>query len=524
MPSLRPGPKVRLVAATPRPLDHAVATARTCYSPSGIVTPEQVAGDGLDEDRRRRRRSRRDALARSLYAAGHHTTLQHAHFQFAIEDVSRQAVWAFLHAHPFYNSEQVSQRYVEVRDDAIARPPLSGEAADVYGRAVERQTAAYRRLTDLLLPAARAAWATRFPARARRTEDADGARAVRRKAAEVARYVLPLGTLTYLYHTVSGVTLLRYHRLCGSGDAPTETTLLVRAMLAEVLAIEPGYRALLEEPLPPEALPEHGLGAGAGMAPGFVAEFDAELRDRTSLLVSRKPDNQALVAAAVREVLGLPRPALSDAEALAKVLDPAENRLLAESLNLTTLSKLGRCLLHASYTFRKRLSHSADSQDQRHRTTPGSRPLLAGQATGDPDYVVPALVAQDDVALALYRETMEATWEAAGRLAALGVPDEWRSYVLPNAVRVRFSESADLAALQHKLRMRLCYNAQEEIWRAALDEAEQVAAAEPEIGRWLLPPCGVRHRAGQRPYCPEGPRFCGVKVWKLARADYVRVI
>jgi len=156
--------------------------------------------------------------------------------------------------------------------------------------------------------------------------------------------------------------------------------------------------------------------------------------------------------------------------------------------------------------------------------TPGSRPILAAQVRDEPDYVTPALVARDAAAARLYEETMAATWEAAGRLATLGVDEQWRAYVLPNALSVRFTESADLASLQHKMRMRLCYNAQEEIWRASLDEAEQIAALEPEIGRWLQPPCGVRHRAAQRPYCPEGPRFCGVKVWRLGREDYVRVI
>ena len=45
---------------------------------------------------------------------------------------------------------------------------------------------------------------------------------------------------------------------------------------------------------------------------------------------------------------------------------------------------------------------------------------------------------------------------------------------MPNAVALRFHESTDLLNLHHKLRMRLCYNAQEEIWRASRDEAEQV--------------------------------------------------
>ena len=32
---------------------------------------------------------RRDALAKDLYAAGHHTTFQHAHFQFALDRISK---------------------------------------------------------------------------------------------------------------------------------------------------------------------------------------------------------------------------------------------------------------------------------------------------------------------------------------------------------------------------------------------------------------------------------------------------
>ena len=55
-------------------------------------------------------------------------------------------------------------------------------------------------------------------------------------------------------------------------------------------------------------------------------------------------------------------------------LDPAENRYFGEAMNVLTLSKLSRALLHASYTFRKKLSHTADSQDQRHRMTPGLAP------------------------------------------------------------------------------------------------------------------------------------------------------
>ncbi|HYV42303.1 MAG TPA: FAD-dependent thymidylate synthase, partial [Thermoanaerobaculia bacterium] len=228
------------------------------------------------------------------------------------------------------------------------------------------------------------------------------------------------------------------------------------------------------------------------------------------------------LASSVREILGLARAALSDDEAIRLVLDPAKNRLLGETLTLTTHGKLSRALFHPSYTFRKKLSHTADSQDQRHRMTPASRPALPAYLSEEPDYIVPMLVADVPEAADLYQETMRQTWDAINELRSRGVADEYAAYLLPNAVALRFTESADLLNLHHKFAMRLCYNAQEEIWRASLDEALQIREVNPRIGPWLLPPCTLRHLAEVRPVCPEGDRFCGVVVWKQDATHYVR--
>src|SRR6266446_2896213 len=234
---LSPAPEVAITNAFARPFDNVVATARTCYSGSGIVRDAQILGDPeAPAATREERRRRRDALARDLYQAGHHTTLQHAHFQFALSNVSRQFLWSFLHSHPFYNSEQVSQRYVTVKPGNYAVPPLAGQARTVYEETIARQQAAYEDLCRLLVRPASDAYYRSFPSRRRLA--ARYAKEIQKKAQEVARYVLPVATFAYLYHTVSGLTLLRYHRVCREPDTPLEQRLVVGRMVEELLARE----------------------------------------------------------------------------------------------------------------------------------------------------------------------------------------------------------------------------------------------------------------------------------------------
>ena len=532
---LSPPPEVILTQAFVRPFDNVVATARTCYSGAGIVRDEQILGAPLPEAERNERVRRRDALARDLYQAGHHTTLQHAHFQFALSNVSRQLIWSFLHSHPFYNSEQVSQRYVTVKPGQVVVPPLSGPALEIYRDTVARQQTAYEELCKALLGPAGEAYYDRYPSRRRHAATWD--KEVRKKAQEVARYVLPVATFAYLYHTINGATLLRYWRASAQGDVPLEQRLVVGRMVDELLRLDPGYRAILEDPIPFDELPETTAMraaevADAGSAPqagesrrrAFREEFDRDLDGRTSRLIDWPARNEETLAQAVREVLGLPRTRLSDDDAIALVMDPARNRYLGESLNLTTLSKLSRTMAHCHYTFRKKMSHAGDSQNQRHRMTPASRPILEAQLGGEPDYETPPLVPVDPAVHRRYREAMEIAWDGIRRLLALGTPAEDALYLLPNAVSIRFTESASLLDLRHKHAMRLCYNAQEEIWKASLDEALQIRDVHPRIGTWLLPPCNLRQSAGLTPICPEGKRYCGERVWTYRLEDYSRVI
>jgi thymidylate synthase ThyX len=505
-------PIVRLTKAFATPYRNVVATAKTCYSSKGIVSDDQV-GEA----------EKFTPLVQSIYEAGHHTTFQHAHFQFSLENVSRQFIWSFLHAHPFYNSEQVSQRYVAVKPDTVAVPELPPDQAAIYRSALDLAFTAYRDLCTQLEGPVRNEFFRRFNRSERMAKAHD--RAISRKAQEAARYVLPVATFAYLYHTVSGITLLRYYRLARQQDTPSEQMIVLQQMVDELLRFDENYSITLQEPLAEEALPERlWLHNDAARAARFAEAFDAELGPLTSRLVGHTANGDALVAEAVREMLALLPGDLSDEQAIRLAADPATNSLLGESLNLTTLHKLSRALVHPHFTFRKKLSHAADSQDQRHRMTPGSRPYLSAHLTGSPDYITPEVIRTDEACHARYRDTMDQLWEHINRLRALGAEPEVLAYLLPNAVSVRFSESADFLNLRHKHQMRLCYNAQEEIWKAAVEEATQIRTVLPQLGRYLLPPCGVRALARQKPICPEGPRFCGERVWKMDLSEYRRVI
>jgi thymidylate synthase ThyX len=516
-----PEPEVELQSALQNPYDTIIAAARTCYS-SKVVTPQDVSKD-------EKSRELRDRIYDGIYDAGHHTTIQHPTFVFTLKKVSRQFIWSFLHAHPFYNSEQVSQRYVEVKPQNFTTPPLAGRALEIYRAACESMMEAYFWLIDVLQPDVEREWFKLYPARARQKEKWENA--IHKRVLEAARYVLPVATHAHLYHTVSGITLHRYKKLCDAFDVPQETKLVVDKMVEAVRAFDPLFFRKLDDPIPLEKTLEYELfekfhrEAPVERGAAFIREFDAGLGDLRSKLVDWKANAEPVMAQSVRSVLGLPRTEMSDVDAIDAVMNPSKNRILGEPLVLTTFSKLSRAMHHPHYTFRKKLSHTADSQDQRHRMVPGSRPILAAQFVhGRPDYVLPTVVERNSRAAEAVAKLFTKTWEAIAALRTEGVAWEHALYLLPNAFPVRFEESGDLLNLHHKWTTRLCYLAQEEIWRCCVEEVRQVGAVHPAIATHLTAPCGLRKTSGAKPFCPEGNRYCGVRVWELPLAKYERVI
>ena len=498
-------PRVTLRNYFDKPFDSAIAAARTCYA-SRIITSDEITD------------KQRLTIGSTTFNGGHHTVFQHAHFEFGLENISRHFVWNFLHSHPFYNSEQQSQRYVRLDAAQAFLPPLQPDAREAYVRAIERAWEYYRQLSAKLAPRTREVlydvWKIRQDSPEKRRQRIE--RQVEKRAIEVARYVLPVAAYTAMVHTLSGVVLHRLYRMRNSGDTPYETALVIDQMVAKVKEIDPlFFERIGSGPLPEEQIPErrHVAASTAEDRRRAREEFDAELQGLTSRLVGATADAEPVVAQAFRYVLGLSRSQMDDDRALDELLNPARNRYRLETLNVSMHSPMMRALEHASYTFLKKLSHTADSQDQRHRMVPASRPLLAATDCPEPDYITPMLIKGNAEVEPLYRQAMEEAWEAKNRLLAMGVPAAFAIYVLPNATSIRLVESGSLLHLLHKWTMRTCFNAQEEIYAASMEELDQVRRLHPRLARYLGPPCAVRHGVAQ-PVCTEGSHFCGVKVWE----------
>ena len=496
-------PVVTLRTAPMTPFDGAIAAARTCYSPRVIAANEVTDGQ-------------RNTIGALTFDAGHHTVYQHAHFEFGLENISRQFVWTFLHSYPFYNSEQSSQRYVKLKEPRAFVPPITGEALDVYEAQVVRAWDRYAELSALLkddalaiLKDLRYVRPTTNPERLKQIDkDAE------KRAIETARYVIPIGAFTSMVHTVSGIVLHRLHRMVNTGDAPYETRVVISEMVRLVKEWDPHFFDKVGVgPMAADEVPEASFPMPRRGADCYAAEFDARLNGRWSRLRDASPDSEEIVAESVRSIFGLTAAEMPDDEAIDRVMNPARNKYRLDILNVSYHSPLMRALHHATYVFEKRLSHTADSQDQRHRMVPASRPLMTFADTTKPDYITPRLIAANARAKAVYDEAMREAWDAKNRLLQLGVPLEYALYLLPNAKTLRFVESGSLLALLHKWTLRTCFNAQEEIYLASMDEIEQVRSAHPRIGRHIGPPCVIRNGLIS-PRCTEGTHFCGVPVWR----------
>ncbi|MBN2142274.1 FAD-dependent thymidylate synthase [Candidatus Woesearchaeota archaeon] len=497
------------------------AAARTCYSPRVVEASEITDNQMMN-------------ILAQTYNGGHHTVFQHDHFTFGLEGISRQFVWSVLHDHPFSNSEQSSQRSVRLDEPRYLAPKFKSEkASEIYRQAMLDAWQSYRDIAAALNPIAQEEYLKIFPGRRtdleKRTESPgrekkarNVERSAEKKAIEVARYVVPISAMTQMLHTVSGLVLARLYRLSDMPGAEDESHMILGRMVNLVAEVEPLLAYRFDNPITADELLEHKTIAefskrreSLDYASQYARDFDQDMDGKPTKLVGWMENAEKIVASAVRAQVGALESQLSDADAIDLILNPAKNRQLADKLNLTHTAKLSRALGMVTYTWKTKMSHTGDSQAQRHRMTPGAKPLLELVIPAEPDYEMPALIktAPENIK-EMYHAAMERAWNARNRLIELGESVEHANYVLPNATSLRYYETADFLNFNHKMKMRTCLNAQEEIWRSSLIQIRDVQARHPLLGRYLGPPCYTRHLAKTPPVCPEGAHFCGIPMWR----------
>ncbi|WP_024787353.1 MULTISPECIES: FAD-dependent thymidylate synthase [unclassified Lebetimonas] len=446
--------KITALKTNYKPTDIAVGSARSCYFGKHIITPEGAANW-----------DKKNELLNSIFKAGHHTTLMHYHFTFLIEGMSRLLIWRLLHSHPFYNSEQVSQRYAKMKIDNFTYPKNANK--EKWQKYYEKMFSYYEELIEKLTPVIEKI----LPKFQKKS--------AKKKAQEFARYLLPMGMNAHLYHTINVITALRYITAAKAiPEAKDEAAEFTNQLKQQMLKIDENLAPLIE-----------------------FAENEKAIFPEIDIEKIKEKHN-------IKEKV--------------KIFDIVDydfnlNANYAGVMRLSSMY-LDESILGSFNSYIK-LSLSADAQNQRHRRSPAIRPKL--EDIYKIDYYIPPVI--EKFAKDLYEEAINYAYDFFEKeREILGFSEA--SYALLNAHNIEIIEHDDFNEFAHKAQMRLCYNAQEEIFDIVYNQVKQLKDAGVKAAKNFLPPCAIRYKEGLRPVCPEGDRFCGVKVWKLDFEDYNRII
>ncbi len=487
-----------------RSRDIAITTAVQCYAPGDAKLKERT-----DE--------KSQSIADSTLVAGHHTTRMHANYTFWI-DVTRDLTERTLHSHPFYNSEQQSQRYVEAKAGNYEVPAgLTEEQREIYIQTAEYSNQAYFDLLGLLNPEVERRIKEMYPEKGwnvQKTADRLNTK-VKKICQEVARYVLPIAQRTKMYHTLNELQILRLFRASQQENFTDEGRYVIAKMIEEIAQHDDSILLELEKPLPEYPSPRFENKVISEQQ----TEIDILLKDKDGILLGNTENPRKVLVQAVRNVLGISQTAMGDEDVLNLLMSPKNNPLLADTYETGMLHPLTACLRQISFTFISKVSHTAESQRQRHRRTPGAVPPIEKTYTGQPDYVTPLVIRENRVLREKYDQVMQNIYRGVERCIQAGIPLQTALKLLPNAHALRIVETGDLFDWLHRFKQRLCYLAQEEICFLSICEAEQILEVLPEAESMLQAPCGVAVVAGTGK-CPEGDRWCGQPVWKLKIQDY----
>jgi len=301
-----------------------------------------------------------------------------------------------------------------------------------------------------------------------------------------------------LFYSINELTLLRLYKQKNTYRTSPESAAVIDMMVKAVSDVDPSFAEELGEPVTSRVA--RGLPHDNYLA---ADEFDRKL-DGKPARVRGAETMLSDIADAVRTILGYSSDQMSDKEAVGMALDPAQNKLLASVGGEMVMDQISQALNAAVLKVDVSLSLSADAQLQRHRGLDHLVPELYIPRL-DEDIVVPALLEYSTEARDIYLQYQTENIEALRRVGS----ENFR-YLLTNGTRIRKTVTGPLGPFYHFLKSRTCLNAQEEAYYIAVSMAEQLGNDYFDQPT----PCGVRMRAGIKPYCPEGDRTCGIPMFR----------
>jgi len=287
-----------------------------------------------------------------------------------------------------------------------------------------------------------------------------------KRAYEDARYILPHSMKANLYHTVNIITLLRYIALSNSLDYFNDE-----------------YRNFTEN------------------IENILIDEDVIFKDIISLVKKNKPSMKYIDLDKIErikegnvELLNVEQPLYYDT--IENYIEP-----------LKTSSVIRDVYGLSGFTVRMKISLAGDAQNQRHRTSYSVRPNLQKYVKTNSDYYIPSSIQKNEKALSIYRDVIERSIN----LVQQNSDNSDYLYLLPNAYQIEIVERSDYNNFIHKAQLRQCLNAQEEILKL---HYEIVGKLEQYMNIDIFGPiCVNRKKYGKHPFCTEGPRFCGIKMW-----------
>ncbi|OGS42210.1 MAG: FAD-dependent thymidylate synthase [Euryarchaeota archaeon RBG_16_62_10] len=191
--------KVVLLNYTKNPDQVCAAAAQSCYSEKGA---SELFASTSDEKSKK--------MIRKVVGMGHLSVVEHAHFTFSVEGVSRSLTHQLVR-HRIASYSQQSQRYVSMERAEYVFPPSVAkdpEAKRMYAKAMDEAWKAYREL------------AKKVPK-------------------EDARYVLPNACHTNITITMNARELWHFFNLRCCRRAQWEIRMMAWKMLAEARKVAP---------------------------------------------------------------------------------------------------------------------------------------------------------------------------------------------------------------------------------------------------------------------------------------------